>query len=213
MAVGTTTSVKHNLKAEATEGESRGHLDKHQVRGTQADSRPGRAAHHREEATEATPGGYRGESYVQIDRQVSTDHGASEASRGANAHVTESGATGDDEQAAGDRPATDTPTEEKEPAVESATSSTVVCGGGCVAATQRAAAGKCPACECPAAGCPCTKCGCPLCGPTQTASTPLPCRGGDDARARATAGTCPACGCPASKCPCTNCVCPVCKST
>lgn len=50
-----------------------------------------------------------------------------------------------------------------EPPIQSATSSTMVCGGNCVAAAERAAAGGCPACECPAK-CPCTKCGCPICG-------------------------------------------------
>ncbi|GMF45255.1 unnamed protein product [Phytophthora fragariaefolia] len=98
-----------------------------------------------------------------------------------------------------------------EPPIKSATSSTIVCGGGCVAAAQRAEAGGCPACECPA-NCPCTKCGCPICGPTQSAAQPLPCCGGSEASKRATAGNCPACGCPASNCPCTGCVCPVCKS-
>ncbi|KAG6943030.1 hypothetical protein JG688_00017811 [Phytophthora aleatoria] len=48
---------------------------------------------------------------------------------------------------------------EIEPQIKSATSSTVVCGGGCIAAAQRAAAGGCPGCECPAGNCKCTKCG------------------------------------------------------
>lgn len=103
--------------------------------------------------------------------------------------------------------------EQIEPAIKSATSSTILCGGGCIAAAQRAAAGGCPGCECPAGGCPCTKCGCPICGPNQSASNPTPCCGGNKAGKRATAGNCPACGCPGGNCPCTGCKCPTCKST
>uniref|UniRef100_A0AAV1VG72 Uncharacterized protein n=1 Tax=Peronospora matthiolae TaxID=2874970 RepID=A0AAV1VG72_9STRA len=193
MAVGTTTSVKHNVQTNETEGESQGH---------HSDDRG--------QKTEGDPRGYHGESRVQIDSQLSSLNGndESEASRNKNQEVTESGTNGED-MASRQRTSHDD-SEQKEPAIKSATSSTVVCGGGCVAATQRAAAGKCPACECPADGCPCTKCGCPLCGPTQTASTPLPCRGGDAARDRAIAGNCPACGCPTGNCPCTNCICPAC---
>ncbi|ETI54143.1 hypothetical protein F441_03456 [Phytophthora nicotianae CJ01A1] len=92
-------------------------------------------------------------------------------------------------------------------------SSTIVCGGGCVAAAERATSGGCPGCECPAGNCPCTKCGCPLCGQTQKATRPTPCSGGNEAGKRATAGNCPGCGCPSGSCPCTSCQCPICKST
>ncbi|CAI5701181.1 unnamed protein product [Peronospora effusa] len=99
-----------------------------------------------------------------------------------------------------------------EPAIKSATSSAIVCGGDCIRASQRAATGGCPGCECPAGGCPCTKCSCPLCGPHQKAFDSTPCRGSNEARKRAIAGNCPACGCPAGHCPCTGCICPICKS-
>ena len=99
-----------------------------------------------------------------------------------------------------------------EPAIKSATSSTIVCSGACVRAAQRAAAGGCPGCECPADGCPGTKCSCPICGPHEKPLAPTSCRDSDEARTRATTGNCPACGCPPGKCPCTGCICPVCKS-
>ncbi|KAF4144320.1 hypothetical protein GN958_ATG06263 [Phytophthora infestans] len=84
---------------------------------------------------------------------------------------------------------------EIEPPIKSATSAIVVCGGGCIAAAQRAATGGCLGCECPAGKCQCTKCG------------------GKADKNAVGGGTCPSCDCPLrGNCPCTNCKCPTCKS-
>ncbi|KAG7392400.1 hypothetical protein PHYPSEUDO_000808 [Phytophthora pseudosyringae] len=200
MAIGTTTSVKHNLK-EDQPGQGA------PVRG-QPDTHLPPAAQEGEEGKTETPysGGVRAS---EPDEGGQHKHQSHESCKSCGSLADKCSCKDCECQVCASKGKT---AKQMEPAIKSATSSTVVCGGGCIAAGQRAAAGGCPGCECPAGGCPCTKCGCPICGPTQQASRPTPCCGGHEAGKRATGGTCPACGCPAGNCPCTNCKCPVCKS-
>ena len=187
MAVGTTTSVKHNLKAQQVESVAERHgIEEQDSGGAEAREAGSNAGEHASKKHQShnsckTCGSLADKcSCKECECQVCSSkiHGGKQI----------------------------------EPAIKSATSSTIVCSGACVRAAQRAAAGGCPGCECPADGCPGTKCSCPICGPHEKPLAPTSCRDSDEARTRATAGNCPACGCPPGKCPCTGCICPVCKS-
>ncbi|ETI55522.1 hypothetical protein F443_01801 [Phytophthora nicotianae P1569] len=176
MPIGTMTNVKHNLKEDppGLGAPVRGRPDTHLP-----------AADHQDDKSEAQTSGHAAES-VKDKAGKHQSHGSCK-SCGSLADkcscencqcqvcASKTGAA-----------------KEIEPPIKSATSATVVCGGSCIAAAQRATAGECPGCECPAGKCKCSKCHDKK----------------DDG------GSCTACDCPSGgKCPCTTCKCPVCKST